>query len=388
MAAPEMHAALSASSSHRWIHCPPSVRLAEQFPNKTSSYAEAGRLAHAIAELKARKYFLEPMSTRTYNARLKKLQADSSYDKGMEDSTDQYLGFLKETSMTFSQSPFVTLETRVDYSEYAPDGFGTADCIMIGEGRICVIDYKNGAGVPVEAEENSQMMLYGLGALKVYAPIFGDSIKEVLLAIVQPDAGGIKTWQTTVEHLRDWGKNVVAPAAELAFFGKGEFCAGDWCRFCPAKAQCAARARQMLELEPMVGAKLLTDAEVGDVLIRARELAAWVRDLEEYALSASLAGREIAGFKAVEGRGTREWSNLDAAFKALQERGVAEALLYERKPVSVAGLEKALGKKLFAEAADGLVVKRPGKPTLVPASDKRPAYNAAAIAFGVNCENN
>lgn len=398
MAAPEMHAVLSASSSHRWLHCPPSVRLTEQFPSKTSTYAEAGRLAHAIAELKARKYFLEPMSTRTYNARLKKLQADPSYDKGMEDSTDQYLAFLKETAMTFSQTPFVTLETRVDYSEYAPDGFGTADCIMIGEGRICVIDYKNGAGVPVDAEENSQMMLYGLGALKVYAPIFGDSIKEVLLAIVQPNAGGIKTWQTTVEHLRDWGKTVVAPVAELAFVGKGDFCAGDWCRFCPAKAQCSARARQMLELEPMVGAKpllaqapgavtreaakLLTDAEVGDVLTRARELAAWVKDLEEYALAASLAGREIAGFKAVEGRGTREWSDLDTAFRTLQEKGVAEALLYERKPASVAGLEKALGKKVFAEAADGLVVKKPGKPTLVPASDRRPAYNAAAVAFG------
>lgn len=360
-------------------------------------------MAHAVAELKARKYFVEPMSTRSYNAKLKKLQADEHYDKGMESSTDTYLAFLQETAMTFKQSPFVTLETRVDYSEYAPGGFGTADCIMIGEGRICIIDYKNGAGVPVEAEDNSQMMLYGLGALKVYAPIYGDSIKSVLLAIVQPNAGGVKTWETTVDTLRGWGKEVVIPAAELAAVGEGEFCAGDWCRFCPAKAQCSARARQMLSLEPMLGAEpqgamtdekidaisagaeappLLTDAEIGDVLMRGRELAAWVKDLEEYALSAALAGREITGFKAVEGRGTREWNDLDVAFKTLQERGVAEALLYERKPTSVAGLEKSLGKKVFAEAADGLVVKKPGKPTLVPSSDKRPAYNAAAIAFG------
>ncbi len=407
MAAPEQHALLSASSSHRWLHCPPSVRLAENFPSKTSVYAEAGRVAHAIAELKARKYFVEPMSTRSYNARLKKLQADEHYDKGMETSTDTYLAFLQETAMTFKQSPFVTLETRVDYSEYAPEGFGTADCIMIGEGRICVIDYKNGAGVPVEAENNSQMMLYGLGALKVYAPIYGDSIKAVLLAIVQPNAGGVKTWETTVGALQEWGKEVVAPAAELAAAGEGALLAGDWCRFCPAKAQCSARARQMLSLEPVLGAEpqgaltdekvnardeaiavgvevppLLTDAEIGDVLIRGRELAAWVKDLEEYALSATLAGRQITGFKAVEGRGTREWNDLDAAFKILQERGVAEALLYERKPASVAGLEKSLGKKVFAETAEGLVIKKPGKPTLVPASDKRPAYNAAAIAFG------
>ena len=398
MATPEQHALLSASSSHRWLHCPPSVKLAENFPSKTSIYAEAGRVAHAIAELKARKYFVEPMSTRTYNAKLKKLQADEYYDKGMEASTDTYLAFLQETAMTFKQSPFVTLETRVDYSEYAPEGFGTADCIMIGEGRICIIDYKNGAGVPVEAENNSQMMLYGLGALKVYAPIYGDSIKSVLLAIVQPNAGGVKTWETTVTALHEWGREVVSPAAELAAAGEGTFLAGDWCRFCPAKAQCSARAQQMLGLEPLLGAepllaqtpgqqtrdakKLLTDAEVGDILTRGRELAAWVKDLEEYALSAALAGREIAGFKAVEGRGTREWNDLDTAFKTLQERGVAEALLYERKPASVAGLEKILGKKAFAEAADGLVVKKPGKPASVPSSDRRPAYNAAAIAFG------
>lgn len=165
----------------------------------------------------------------------------------------------------------------------------------------------------------------------------------------------------------------------------------------------------MLSLEPMLGAKpqgaltdaeaaardsaiaagsevapLLTDAEIGDVLARAQNLAAWVEELKEYALSAALAGRDIAGFKAVEGRGSREWNDLDAAFKTLQERGVAEALLYERKPATVAGLEKALGKKIFAETADDLVVKKPGKPALVPASDKRPAYNAAAIAFQPN----
>ena len=309
--------------------------------------------------------------------------------------------------MSFEKPPFVALETRVDYSDYAEGGFGTSDCIMIGGDRVVIIDYKNGAGVPVEAEANPQMMLYALGALKTYGPIFGDSIKEATLAIVQPNAGGIKSWDTPVAHMQLWGATVVQPAAKLAIAGEGEFCAGDWCRFCPAKAQCSARARQLLSLEPMLGAKpqsaltdaevaardsaiaagnevmpLLTDAEIGDVLTRAQNLAAWVEELKEYALSAALAGRDIAGFKAVEGRGSREWNDLDAAFKTLQERGVAEALLYERKPATVAGLEKALGKKTFAEAADGLVVKKPGKPALVPASDKRPAYNAAAIAFG------
>lgn len=398
MPTPEQHAVLSASSAHRWLHCPPSARLAEQFPDQTNPYAEAGRVAHAIAELKARKYFLEPMSARTYNAQLKKLQADPHFDKSMEENTDTYLEVLKETALAFEKAPFVALETRVDFSDYAPEGFGTADCIMIGAGTIVIIDYKNGAGVPVEAEENPQMMLYALGALQVYAPIYGDTIQRAVLKIVQPNAGGTKTWETEVWALRAWGACAVYPAAQKAYEGGGEFSAGDWCRFCPAKAQCSARARQMLELEPMKGAvpllstapgetsknapTLLSDAEVGDVLRRAQTLAAWVEDLKEYALSAALAGREITGFKVVEGRGSREWNDQDAAFQTLQQRGVAEALLWERKPCSVAGLEKALGKKVFAEAAEGLVINKPGKPALVPDSDKRPAYNAAAIAFG------
>lgn len=392
------HAKLSASSAHRWLNCPPSVKLAEQFPSKTSSYAEAGRLAHSIAELKARKHFLEPMSARTYNARLKKLQADPYYDKGMEDSTDIYLEVLKETAMGFAQAPFVALETRVNFSDWVLEGFGTADCIMICGDTIVIIDYKNGAGVPVEAEENPQMQLYALGAIQTYAPIFGSSLTKVVMKIVQPNAGGTKSWETDKDHLNTWAETVVKPTAHLAMDGEGEFCAGDWCRFCPAKAQCSARARQMLELEPMVGTKpllaqnpgpqtkdtreLLTDAQVGDVLQRARNLKKWVEDLEEYALSAALAGREVTGFKAVEGRGSREWSDLDDAFSILQERGIDEAMLWERKPVSVAALEKVIGKKAFTEAAKDLVVKKPGKPALVPSSDKRPAYNAAAIAFG------
>ena len=384
---PDVHATLSASSSHRWLNCPPSARLAEQFPESTSSYAEAGRVAHAIAELKARKYFLEPMSTRTYNARLKKLKADTNYAPDMDAATDMYLDHLQEIGMGFELPPFVALETRVDYSHLAPEGFGTADCIIIGDGKLHVVDYKNGSGVPVEAEGNSQMMLYALGALKVYGVIFGDSIREIHLSIVQPHAGGVKTWSLSREELEAWGENVVKPAAQLAHKGEGEFCPGDWCdkNFCPARATCTARARMMLQLEPMAGKEppVLTDDQVGDILTRALNLQKWVESLKEYAEKTILAGGRIAGFKMVEGRGSRDWNDQDAAFQALQARGVAEAMLYERKPVSVAGLEKTLGKKAFAEAADGLWQKKPGKPALVPSSDKRPEYNAAAIAFGV-----
>ena len=384
---PDVHATLSASSSHRWLNCPPSARLAEQFPETTSSYAEAGRLAHAIAELKARKYFLEPMSTRTYNARMKKLKADPNYDSGMDAATDAYLDHLKEIAVSFETTPFVALETRVDYSHLAPEGFGTADCIIIGDGKIYVVDYKNGSGVPVEAENNSQMMLYALGALRVYGLIYGDSIQEIHLSIVQPHAGGVKSWSLPREELEGWGEHVVKPAARLAYEGGGEFCPGDWCdkNFCPARATCTARAKKMLELEKDAPSEMetLSDYQIGDILTRALHLQKWVESLQSYALSAALEGRKITGFKVVEGRGSRDWNDQDIAFQTLQERGIAEAMLYERKPVSVAVLEKALGRKTFAETASGLWQKKPGKPTLVPESDKRPEYNAAAIAFGV-----
>ena len=267
----------------------------------------------------------------------------------------------------------------------------------IGGGRIVICDYKNGAGVPVEAEHNSQMMLYALGALASFRPIYGDTITTAHMVIIQPHAGGVKEWEISVEDLTRWGHEVVAPRAKTALEGAEPARPGDWCRFCKGKSQCAARAKQMLEvgkqyqmapaagsekLPPKYDGPLLSDEEVGAALSAGAGLAAWYKDLQDYALLACLDGREIPGFKAVEGRGSRDWGDdPDAAFRILQERGVAEAMLYERKPVTAPALEKALGKKLFAEVADGLVRKQQGKPTLVPASDKRPPYNAAEAAF-------
>lgn len=392
---PDMHALLGASSAHRWLHCPPSARLCEQFPDTQSEYAAAGTLAHSIAELKARNYFIEHMPMRTFNARLKKLKESPHYDKGMDAATDMYLEHLKSLALSFTSPPFVTLENRVDYSHLVPVGFGTADCIMIGEGRICIVDYKNGAGVPVEADNNPQMMLYGLGALHTYSTIYGDSIRNVHLTIVQPNAGGIKEWETCAEDLKDWGEQYVAPIAKLAWEGKGDPASGDWCRFCRAKAQCATYAKRMLDLEPLkgaepesapktAGARLLTDAEIGDILTRAQGIQDWVKSLQDYALSAALDGREIKGWKAVEGRGSRDWAGgTDQAFKILTERGIDEALLWVRNPVTVAGLEKELGKKTFDEIAGDIICRTAGKPTLKPESDKRPPYNPATTAFGV-----
>lgn len=397
---PSKHALLGPSSAERWMNCPPSARLTENMPDPGSEYAAAGSLAHEIAEVKARAYFLEPTPRRTLTARINKLKKSEHYDKSMDSATDIYLETLQRLAMSREETPFVALETQLDISHIVPECFGTADCIMIGGGILDVVDYKNGSGVPVEAENNPQMMLYACGALRLYGIIYGDSIRTVRMTIVQPNAGGVKSCKMPVEQLNAWASEYAEDRAHLAWEGRGDFCPGDWCRFCRAKAQCRARAEKMLELEPLIGSvpaggvseradgayaeNLLTDEEVGDVLTRAKNLSKWVENLEAYALSAALDGRSVAGWKAVEGRGSRDWiGGSDAAFEALQSRGVPEALLYERKPVSVAGLEKALGKKEFTTAAEGLWEKSPGKPTLAPESDKRKPYSPAAAAFEV-----
>lgn len=381
MATPETHAMLSASSAERWINCPPSAALAAAMPESTSDYAEAGRLAHAIGELKARKYFFG-MPTRSYNAQLKKLQADEHYAPEMQAATDEYLDALKEQAMGYEEPPFVALEVRVDYSDIAPGGFGTSDAVIIGGDQICVVDYKNGAGVNVEPTGNPQLMLYAYGALRTYRAFF-DGIQHVRCMIVQPHAGGVKCFDTTAEALNEWAEKVVRPAAALAAEGKGEYCPGDWCdsHFCPARAKCRARAEALLRGAERMGQlpPELTDTEVSEVLGMAGALDKWIKALQDYAFNQLMAGGDIPGFKIVEGRQARDWA--DRAFDALIERGVDEAMLYERKPVSVAGLEKSLGKKMFGAVAEGLWNRLPGKPTLAPVSDKRPRYVPAEAAF-------
>lgn len=385
---PGLHALLGPSDAKRWMNCPPSARLTEHMEDPGSPYAAAGTLAHAIAELKGRRYFgiPEPMSAREFNKRLKKLKEDPDYDKEMDGTTDVYLEHLKTRAMSFGAvQPYVALEIRVDCSAWAPESFGTADCIMLGCGRLEVIDYKHGSGAPVAAEANHQMMLYALGALDTFRLIYGDTIRTAHLSIVQPRAGGVKEWECSVDDLAEWGEMVVRPAAELAWAGKGEYAPGDHCRFCRARARCRAYSDRAAKLAfaPQAPPELLTAAELGERQALCREVITYAKLLEDHVLKTMLAGNAIPGWKVVEGKSSREWTGgTDAAFAQLVQRGVEEALLYERKPVTVAGLEKALGKTAFSKTAEGLVTKLPGKPALAPESDGRPAYNAAAIAFG------
>lgn len=375
------HALLSASASHRWLVCTPSVRLEEQFPDTTSEYAKEGTLAHEIAELKLRKYFTEPMSQRTFNTRLNKFKKHELFQEEMLKHTDTYVDYLKGITLSLPSQPYVAVEKKVDYSAYAPDGFGTCDCIIIHGEDLYVTDFKYGKGVPVSAEDNPQMKLYALGAWVAYSLLY--PIKQVHLAIVQPRLDSISEWSLTLDELLAWGEEI-KPLAQKAYDGEGDFVPGEHCKFCRAKAQCRARADQYTALEDFKQMKppLISNDEVGTILEKALHIEAWVKDLKEYALSESLKGNEIPGWKAVEGRGLRSFTDIDKAFEHLKQNGIDEAILYERVPLSVSKIEKVLKKKEFTRLLEepGFVEKAPGKPTLVPISDKRQAITATPSA--------
>jgi hypothetical protein len=378
------HALLSASGAYRWLNCTPSARLEEQLPEKTSEYAEEGRLAHEIAELKLRKHFTTPMGPKQYNTALKKLQSKPLYDPEMLTHTDAYLEYIQSVVHSYPSPPYVTVEKRLNYSQYVPEGFGTGDCIVIGGKVLNVIDFKYGKGVPVDADQNPQMMLYALGALAEYSMLY--AIDTVKMAIVQPRLNNTSEFEVYAEDLQAWGESI-KPIAQTAFDGGGEFCSGDWCKFCRAKAQCRARSTTMTALEAF-GKKLpplLTNDEVGNILTRAQTLKAWVADLENYALTALLQGEEISGWKAVEGRSNRQFDDTDKTFTDLIKAGIDEAVLYERKPITLTSVEKLLGKAKFVELTGAHVIKPPGKPTLAPEKDKREAIankTTAEEAFG------
>lgn len=373
------HARLSASGAHRWMACTPSAKLEENFPDTGSVYAAEGTLAHSVAELKVRKYTVEPMSTRTYNSRLKKLKENELWQPEMDEHTDEYLDYIKSVMLAYPTTPFVTVERRVDFSDIVPGGFGTADCLILAGNILHVIDFKYGKGVQVEAEDNPQMRLYAYGAAKAYSMLY--TFEKVIMSIVQPRLNHISVAEISVEELTSWANNVVKPLAVMANKGEGEYHPGPHCKFCKAKAECKARADACMALLPeaenwrhnggvVKAAGLYNVEELGKYLKAGSLLKDWYADIQEHALALCLNGTEVPGYKAVEGRGSREFTNLDDAFAVLQKNGIAEAMLYERKPLTLAQAEKVVGAKKFAELVGNYVIKKPGKPTLVAASDR------------------
>ena len=363
------HAVLSASGSHRWLNCSPSARLELEFENTSSEAAKEGTAAHALCEHKLKKA-LKKRSRRPA----------SEYDSDeMEECTDGYVQFVMEHYEAAKQictDPIILIEQQLDFSCYVPDGFGTGDCIIVSDDTLHIIDFKYGLGVLVDAVDNPQMMLYALGALELYDALY--DIKEVSMSIFQPRRENVSTWTIPTAQLKDWAENELKPKAILAYNGDGAYVPGEWCTFCKASARCRARAEEKLKLAQSEFRlpPLLTDSEIEEILAIIPDLTKWANEITAYATDAAVNhGKEWAGFKVVEGRSVRKYRDEEKVAEAAKEHGYTN--IYRQSLIPMTEMQKLMGKSKFEEILGDLIYKPPGKPTLVPASDKRPAMNVS-----------
>ena len=375
------HARLNASASHRWMMCPPSVRLSERFADKPSRYAEEGTFLHELCELKLHRY-LGDMTPEALEAQYAVHRDSDFYSDEAESVTDEYVDFCIETIESVRAScpdPLILVEHRLDFSEYVPEGFGTGDLVIVADGVLEVVDFKGGRGVRVEAERNSQLMLYGLGALLEFDPLY--DIRNVRMTIVQPRLNNISTYETTTDELIRWAEKEVRPKALLAYEGKGEFCAGEWCRFCRARYTCRKRSEYHMRLaeRDFKAPDLLTDEEILDILPVAESLNNWVADLIAYATQQAVDGKTWPGYKLVAGRSVRKYTSEAEVIRAATEAGYTD--IYKTTLLGVGDLEKRMGRKKFSEVLGKYVVKPVGAPQLVPENDPRRPYADAASDF-------
>ncbi|WP_340085333.1 DUF2800 domain-containing protein [Siminovitchia sp. FSL H7-0308] len=365
------HAILSASGAHRWLKCTPSARLELEFDDTSGEAAAEGTAAHELSEYKLR------------NALNRECEKPSLvyHSDEMEFHTDGYVQYILEVIEEVKQKtkdPLILIEQRLDFSNYVPEGFGTGDCVIVGNDVVHVIDFKYGQGVLVEAETNPQMMLYALGALNLFDGIY--DIEQVCMTIYQPRRENLSVFTLAKEELLDWANNVLQSKAELAFAGKGEYVAGDWCRFCRASVKCRARAEANLKVAKYEFKKppLLADEEIADILTSIADLTKWTNEITSYATSAAVNhGKEWPGFKVVEGRSIRKYTNEKDVEEAAIKAGYED--IYKKSILTITNMEKLMGKSKFNEILGQFVMKPKGKPTLVPLSDKRPEIKNISI---------
>jgi len=374
------HALLSASSAERWINCTPAARLTEKLKDTTSTYAAEGTLAHKIGELKLYEYLFP---SGCYEADWALIKSNELFYAGMIDEVSIYTDYVIEQfneAVQATGDPIIFLEERLDFSNYVPEGFGTGDCIIIADGALEIIDLKFGKGVEVSAEDNPQLMLYALGAYEKYGFIY--DIQNIKMTIAQVRLGNISSSVISSATLLGWAEDVVMPAAQLAFAGEGEQVPGSWCKFCGLKAECKARAEKNLAFVKKYQDATITLGLMAAILDQSGEIVSWISDVTETALIKALDGEEIPGYKVVEGRSNRQISD-DAALAEILEKETAkpEEIWKPKALQTITALEKLFSKKRFAELAQAYIVKPPGKPTLVPNSDKRPALNSPEDDF-------
>ena len=370
---PRDHAFLSASSSHRWLNCPPSARLCEHYEDKVSNFAIEGTNAHTLCEY----YLKRELGIEAENP----IENLSYYNEEMDECARFYVATIMDIVnelKALGKHVSVLIEQRLDYSRFVAEGFGTGDCLIIADDEMHVIDYKHGKGVLVEADHNTQMQLYALGALEMFDS--NDEIKTVHMTIFQPRRGNIATFTLEKDELYSWAEEVLKPTADLAWRGEGEYNCGEWCQFCKAKADCRKRAESNLELakydfrEP----PLLTDEEMAEVLAKVDPLVSWVNDVKAYAFNKAMEGKTWTGYKLVAARSTRKYADEKAVATAVINAGFDP---YEKKLLTITEMQKLLGKEKFDEVLGGLIVRPQGKPTLVPESDSRPAITNAKNEF-------
>lgn len=376
---PSEHAYLSASSAYRWLVCPPIIALENLIKDRDTFYSREGTDSHSLAELKLREFKGEQVSTE-----IETFKAESDfYDGEMEEATDLYRDLVIER-FNGHINPIMELEVKVDFSTWVPEAFGTSDVVIISDGVIEIIDLKYGKGVPVEAYQNPQLMLYALGAYNEYSLLY--DFDKVRMTIVQPRLDSLTTFELEVQELLYWAENYVAPRAALAYEGIGEWnITKDSMKFSKVRAQLRPRAEQNFEVidkYESTETALLGDDELAEILGRSEEIKSWIADVESYALAQALDGKEVKGFKLVEGRSNRKITDESAvADKLLSEGFDAEKIYKPQSLETPTYLEKLVGKNKFNELVGEYVVKPQGKLTLVPNSDKRKAYNDAQEDF-------
>ena len=370
---PDKHAVLSASSSHRWLACPPSALLCAKEKDKPSEFAMQGTDAHTLCEHKLKtalgQQSKDPVEDLTF------------FDEEMADCTDMYAQYVMEQLSAAKErcnDPIVLIEQHLDFSQWVPDGFGTGDCVIVADETLTVIDFKYGVGILVDAENNPQMMCYALGALSIFDGIY--DIKEITMTIFQPRREHVSTFTISKEALLSWAEETLAPTAQLASKGEGEYKAGSHCQFCKVKAICRKRAEYNLELAcyDFEMPESLEDDEIEVILAKADELVSWVGDIKEYALQQAVSGKEWKDWKLVEGRSNRKYTSEAAVAAAVEGAGFDP---YEKKLLGITAMQKLLGKSRFEELLAPYIEKPQGKPTLVRSSDKRPEWNTAKNDF-------
>ena len=372
MATPEVHSILGASSADRWMNCTPSARLTEGMEDEGSVFAAEGTAAHALAEWKVRKVLKKRAGRRP---------ASDYWTDEMEETTSDYRDYIMDLvgqAKQHCKDPVTLIEQHLDFSCYVPDGFGTGDFLLVADKELNVVDFKYGRGVAVYADHNPQMMLYALGALNLFDCLY--DIEKVTMTIFQPRLSSISTWTISTEELYQWAEEVLKPKAELAAKGEGDFVSGSWCRFCKARNTCRARAESFLELVRMEfqPPALLSDEEVAEVMEKADELSKWASDVMAYAQAEAIEnGKHWNGYKLVEGRSVRKFSDEAKVEAAAKEAGYTD--IYNKSLITLTAFEKLMGKEAFAEILGQYVTKPAGKLTLVPVSDKRPEVSVNTV---------